>query len=74
MESRGINVDSEKTGKGIKVQIYLCNALPNREWLQMDGITKKIWKVSYSLYEIYIDGPKTVQLAKLLLASFKTLF
>ena len=51
-KSREINADSEETGRGIKLQIYACNALHNREWLQMEDITKRIWKVAHSLYEI----------------------
>ena len=38
----------------------------------MEGITEKIWKMAHSLYEIYIDCPKTAQLPKALLSSFKT--
>ena len=37
-----INADSEETGKGIKLQIHVCNAIHNREWLQVDTTTKKI--------------------------------
>ena len=51
-KARGINADSEETGEDIKLRIHVCNALHNREWLQMKGITKKIWKLAHNLYEI----------------------
>ena len=51
-KARGINAGSEKTSNCIELQIHVCNALHNREWLQMDGTIEKIWKVAHSLCEI----------------------
>ena len=47
-----MNATSEESSKGVKLQIHMYNTLHNREWLQMDGITQRIWEVAYSLYEI----------------------
>ena len=42
-----------RTSMDIKLQIYVRNALYNREWLQMESTAKRIWKVAQSLYEIW---------------------
>ena len=59
--------------KTAKVSTYK-NALHNREWLQMGKFTEKMWKVAHSLCNNLIDGQKTVQLTRLVLSLFKTLF
>ena len=43
---------ARKPAKVSKLQIHVCNALYNRELLQMEEISKRIWKVAHSLYEV----------------------
>ena len=47
-----MNATSEETGKDIKLQSHMYNTLHNREWLQMEGITQRIWEVVHNLCEI----------------------
>ena len=44
--------NSEKSGADIELQVHICNALHNREWVQIEDINKRIWKMAHSLYEI----------------------
>ena len=55
--------DSEKTGKDIKLQIYVCNALHNREWLPI-GVLPKEYEKWPTVYMKFSKWSKNAAIAK----------